>query len=87
MDNTNPPKEHTNSKPNEKAYSSCTGSVIHPSVIVQIENRYARVAIDTLSGSNYICSDLISSLNLKPKKREKRIIEQMFGTVDKLFEI
>ena len=46
-----------------------------------------RVAINTLSGSNYICSDLISFLNLKPKKREKRIIEQMFGTVDKLFEI
>ena len=71
----------------EKTFCSNTNSVIHPSAIVKVGDIDARIAIDTMSGSNYICSDLITKLNLKPKRREKRIIEQMFGTINKLVEI
>ena len=70
----------------EKTFCSNTNSVIHPSAIVKVGDIDARIAIDTMSGSNYICSDLITKLNLKPKRREKRTIEQMFGTINKLVE-
>jgi hypothetical protein len=40
-----------------------------------------------LSGSNYICGDLITTLKLRPRRKQKRSIEQMFGTVNKLVEI
>ena len=52
-----------------------------------MENLEARLVVDTLSGSSYIGSDLISTLNLKPKRKERRSIEQMFGTVDKVVEV
>jgi len=76
------------SKPSEKGYSSVTSSsVIHPSAIVKVGDREVRLVCDTLSGSNYICSDLITHLKLRPRRKEKKSIEQMFGTVNKLVEI
>ena len=74
-------------KSNEKGYSSYSGSAIHPSAVVKAGNKDVRVVMDTLSGSNYIGTDLIAYLNLKPKRKERRSIEQMYGTVDKLVEI
>ena len=52
-----------------------------------MENLEAWLVVGTLSGSSYIGSDLTSTLNLKPKRKERRSIEQMFGTVDKVVEV
>ena len=68
----------------DKAFSSNTHRVIHPSATVKIVDLEARITIDTGFSCNYICRDMITRLNLKPKKREKRMIEHMFGTVAKM---
>ena len=36
---------------------------------------------DTGDESAYISLDLVSGLNLKPQRVERRVIEQMYGTV------
>ena len=76
-----------NNKPNERSYKGNGQSVVHPSAVILVKNQETRVVIDTLSSSNYIGSELISKLNLKPKRKERRDIEQMFGDVSKLVEI
>ena len=43
--------------------------------------------IDTGAGSSYISTYLIKQLNLKPLRKEKRLIEQMYRTVKKIAEI
>ena len=87
-DTEKPTPVEKSDKPSEKEYSSVTpGNVIHPSAIVKVGDREVRLVCDTLSGSNYICSDLITYLKLRPRRKEKRSIEQMFGTVNKLVEI
>ena len=47
----------------------------------------ARIAIDTMSSLNYICTELVKKLKLRPKRREKQTIEQIFGTVKRWVEI
>lgn len=43
--------------------------------------------IDTGATSSYICSDIVTELNLTPTRKEKRCIEQMYGTVNKVVEV
>ena len=43
--------------------------------------------LDTGAGSSYISSSLLTKLNLKPDRVERRVIEQMYGTVDKKLEL
>ena len=43
--------------------------------------------LDSGAGSSYISSNLLTKLNLKPYRTERRVIEQMYGTVDKQVEI
>ena len=43
--------------------------------------------LDSGAGSSYISSNLLTELNLKPYKSERRIIEQMYGTVNREVEI
>lgn len=42
---------------------------------------------DTGADSSYLCTDLITKLNLKPVRKQQRCIEQMFGTVKKTVEV
>ena len=42
---------------------------------------------DTGAGSSYISANLLTKLNIKPRRTENRGIEQMYGTVDKWVEI
>jgi hypothetical protein len=42
-----------------------------------------RVMIDTWVGSSYICSTLVTELKPTLVRKEKRGIEQMYGTVDR----
>ena len=62
-------------------------SVIHPIVTGDVNGVKARALIDTGAGSSYICTNLIRKLDLKLLRRERRLIEQMYGTVEKLTEI
>ena len=43
--------------------------------------------MDTGAGSSYICTDLITKVDAKPCRVERRVTEQMYGTVDKRVEI
>ena len=43
--------------------------------------------IDTGAGSSYICTEVITEQRLKPVRKERRCIEQMFGIMEKNVEI
>ena len=55
--------------------------------MAKVSSLDVRVMIDTSASSSYICSDIITELSLKPKRREQRWIEQMYGTVTKHVDI
>ena len=61
--------------------------VLHPSLTATIENEPVRIMIDIGASSSYICTEVITKLNLKPIRREQRNIEQMYGTMRKIVEI
>ena len=52
-----------------------------------VDGKDARIAIDTMSSLNYICTELVKALRLKPIRKEKQTIEQIFGTVKRWVEI
>ena len=60
---------------------------IHPTLHASVNGEKVRIMIDTGASSSYICSDLISLLGLKPVRREKRCIEQMYGSMSKTVEV
>ena len=60
---------------------------LHATVIAKVGGVQARVMLDSGAGSSYISSSLLTELNLKPYQTERRVIEKMYGTVDKLVEI
>ena len=64
-----------------------TKSVIHLTVICDVNGVKGQGLIDTGAGSSYISTFLIKQLNSKPLRKEKRPIEQMYGTVEKIAEI
>ena len=43
--------------------------------------------LDSGASSSYISANLLTELNIKPYRIERRIIEQMYGTVDRQVEI
>ena len=63
---------------------TCT---LHATVIAKVGGLQARIMLDSGAGSSYISSSLLTELKLKPYRTERRVIEQMYGKVDKLFEI
>ena len=73
----------------EKTFGATTarGSTIHPSAVCTINGEDARIAIDTMSSLNYICTELVKTLRLKPIRKEKQTIEHIFGTVNRWVEI
>ena len=64
-----------------------TQTTLHATVIAKINGVQARIMLDSGAGSSYISSNLLTELNLKPYKTERRIIEQMYGTVNRAVEI
>ena len=60
---------------------------LHATVIAKVGGLQARIMLDSGAGSSYISSSLLTELKLKPYRTERRVIEQMYGKVDKLFEI
>ena len=53
---------------------------LHVTVIAKVGGVQARIMLDS-------SSSLLTELNLKPYWTERRVIEQMYGIVDKLDEI
>ena len=62
-------------------------ATIQPSVIAKVNGVQARILMDTDASSSYICTDLISQLGIKPSRSERKVIEQIYGTVDKTVEV
>ena len=52
-----------------------------------VNGQEARIMIDTGAGSSYVCSDLITRLEILPIRQETRCIEQMYGTVTRRVDI
>ena len=52
-----------------------------------VNGHEVRIMIDNGSSSSYICSSLITALDLQPLRQETRCIEQMFGMVTKMVEL
>ena len=46
-----------------------------------------RIMLDSGAGSSYIRENLLTELNISPHQTKRRVIEQMYGTVDKQVEI
>jgi len=42
---------------------------------------------DSGAGSSYLCTDVITELDLKPSRKEQRCIEEMFGTTRRNVEV
>ena len=62
-------------------------TTLHATVLAEVNGVKARIMLDTGAGSSYISSDLVAGLNLKPQRVERRVIEQMYGTVCKDIEL
>ena len=60
---------------------------MHPTVMAEVNGMKVRVMLDSGAGSSYICTELIRTLQLKPVRREKKHIEQLYGTVHRDVEI
>jgi hypothetical protein len=75
-------------EPTDRLLGATQGNraTVHPTLHAKIGIETARIMIDTGASSSYICSDLITKLRLVPTRKEKRRIEQMYGTVDKVVE-
>ena len=62
-------------------------STLHPTVLAKIGEEEVCVMFDSGTRSSYLCTDVITKLNLKPARKEKRCIEQMYGTMRKIIEV
>ena len=62
-------------------------TTLHATLIAKINGVQARIMLDSGAGRSYISSNLLTKLNLKPYRTERRVIEQIYGTVDKQVEI
>ena len=73
----------------EKSMSSLMthANTLHPTVLAKVGTEIVRVMFDSGAGSSYLCTDIVTKLNLKPARREQRCIEQMFGTMRRNVEV
>ena len=51
-------------------------TIIHASVIARVNGVQARLMVDTGAGSSYICTDVITKVDTKPCRVERRVIKQ-----------
>ena len=55
--------------------------------MANIHGEEVRIMMDSGAGSSYICTELLTRLKMKPLRKERKNIEQMYGTVKKLVQI
>ena len=74
--------------PSDRFYGALeVHSTLHATVVAKVNGIPARIMLDSGAGSSYISANLLTKLNLKSYRVERRIIEQMYGTVNKQVEI
>ncbi|KAK3755474.1 hypothetical protein QZH41_005978 [Actinostola sp. cb2023] len=61
-------------------------STLHPTVMAKINGIDDRIMMDSGASSSYICTELLTKLRMRPTRYQKKIIEQMYGTVQKKVE-
>ena len=71
----------------KKNFVASSGLALHMMIKGVVNGHEVRIMIDNGSSSSYICSSLITALDLQPLRKEARCIEQMFGTVTKMVEL
>ena len=64
-----------------------TGVTLHAMVKGVVKGQEIQIMIDTRASSSYVCSSLITKLDLTPAHKENRCIEQMFGSITEVVEI
>ena len=62
-------------------------TTLYSTVVAKVNGVQAGIMVDSGAGSSYISANLLTKLNIKPYQTERRVIEQMYGTVDKQVEI
>ena len=85
----NQEQQNEDLKFNEKGMRAINTSstTLHSTVLAKVNGKESRILFDSGSGSSCICTNLISALNLKPLKTERKVIEQMYGTITKDVQI
>ena len=71
----------------EENFGASSELALHMMVKGVVNGQEVRIMIDNGSSSSYICSSLITALDLQPLRKKTRCIEQMFGTVTKMAEL
>ena len=72
----------------EKSMGMLQIGCIHPTALVEVNGIPARVLFDTGASSSYICTDLLTKINIKPVRTEFREIEQLYeGIIKRKVEI
>ena len=62
-------------------------TTIHATLMAKVNGIDARIMLDSGAGSSYICTSLLRKLGIRPLKTERRVIEQMYGTVIKQVQL
>ncbi|XP_068670941.1 uncharacterized protein [Montipora foliosa] len=62
-------------------------TTLHSTVVAKVNGVRAQIMLDSGASSSYISANLLTELNIKPYRIDRRVIEQMYGTVDKQVEI
>ena len=62
-------------------------STLHTTVQAKVGPETVHVMFDSGAGSSYLCTDVITKLNLRPTRKEQCCIEQMFGTTRSNVEV
>ena len=55
-------------------------STLHPTLLAKVGSETVRVMFDSGAGSSYVCTEVITKLNLRPTRKEQHCIKQIFGT-------
>ena len=62
-------------------------STLHLTLLTKVGSETVRVMFDSGAGSSYVCTEVITKLNLRPMRKEQRCIEQMFGITRRNVEV
>ena len=60
---------------------------IYATLMAKVKGVDARIMLDSVAESSYICTSLIRGLGIRPFKTERRVIEQTYGTVVKQVQL
>ena len=79
----NRPKTRSSRKRHKRIKTISKLLTLHSTVLATVNGVEFRVLFDRGSSSSYICTKLISALNLKPINTARKIIDQMSRTITK----